>query len=250
MMKGGKANLRSLYNWVVANYLTLTAVQTFTNKTLTTPIIASLYQDAAKTKLMTVPDTVSDTLAAIAATQTLTNKTLTTPIIATLYQDAGKTLTVTMPAATDTLVGKATTDTLTNKTIDSAGTGNLLKNVVLNYTGSVTLNEIKAGKTLIAAVAGKTIKVLRYFVQSTGEFTTGTSVILQDTNNPAVIITTIAVAALTDGAKISSEVTAANVTDGVGLRASLTAAKGIAIPADAAMAGGTSILVSIDYMYV
>lgn len=50
---------------------------TMTNKTLTTPIIASLYQDAGKTKLMTVPDTASDTLCAIAATQALTNKTLT-----------------------------------------------------------------------------------------------------------------------------------------------------------------------------
>ena len=50
--------------------------QTLTLKTLTTPIIASLYQDAGKTKLMTVPNTASDTLAAIAATQTLTNKTI------------------------------------------------------------------------------------------------------------------------------------------------------------------------------
>ena len=59
----------------------LTTTQTLTNKTLTTPVIASFYQDAAKTKLMTVPNTASDTLAAIAATQTLTNKTLTAPVI-------------------------------------------------------------------------------------------------------------------------------------------------------------------------
>jgi len=50
---------------------------TLTNKTLTTPIIASFYQDAGKTKLMTTPNTASDTLAAIAATQTLTNKRIT-----------------------------------------------------------------------------------------------------------------------------------------------------------------------------
>lgn len=54
---------------------------TFTNSTLTTPVIASFYQDAAKSKLMTTPDTASDTLAAIAATQTLTNKTLTSPVV-------------------------------------------------------------------------------------------------------------------------------------------------------------------------
>lgn len=54
---------------------TVDDVDTLTNKTLTTPVIASMYQDAGKTKLLTVPDTASDTLAAIAAAQTLTNKT-------------------------------------------------------------------------------------------------------------------------------------------------------------------------------
>jgi hypothetical protein len=75
----------------VAAKASLTGTETLTNKTLTTPIIASLYQDAGKTKLMTVPDTASDTLAAIAATQTLTNKTLTAPKIATggSINDAG-----------------------------------------------------------------------------------------------------------------------------------------------------------------
>lgn len=53
--------------------------QTLSNKTLTTPIIASIYQDAGKTKLMTLPNTASDTLTANAASQTLTNKTLTKP---------------------------------------------------------------------------------------------------------------------------------------------------------------------------
>lgn len=58
-----------------------TDVQTLTNKTLTTPIISSLYQDAGKTKLMTLPDTASDTLVALAANQTLSGKTLDAPII-------------------------------------------------------------------------------------------------------------------------------------------------------------------------
>lgn len=56
-------------------------VQSLTNKTLTTPVIASIYQDAGKTKLITIPDTASDTLTANAATQTLTNKTLTKPTV-------------------------------------------------------------------------------------------------------------------------------------------------------------------------
>lgn len=54
---------------------------TLTNKTLTTPVIAQIYQDAGKTKLMSLPNTSSDTFAALDATQTLTNKTLTSPKI-------------------------------------------------------------------------------------------------------------------------------------------------------------------------
>ena len=78
-------------NWVIVNSntgggslaVTTTGTQTLTNKTLTTPVIASFYQDAGKTKLMTTPNTASDTLCAIAATQTLTNKTLTSPALTT-----------------------------------------------------------------------------------------------------------------------------------------------------------------------
>jgi hypothetical protein len=55
--------------------------QTLTLKTLTAPIIATIYQDAGKTKLMTLPNVASDTLAAVAASQTLTNKTLTAPVL-------------------------------------------------------------------------------------------------------------------------------------------------------------------------
>ena len=71
------ATKKILYSSIKAN------TDTFTNKTLTTPVIASFYQDAGKTKLMTTPNTASDTLAAIAATQTLTNKTLTSPTLTT-----------------------------------------------------------------------------------------------------------------------------------------------------------------------
>ena len=51
--------------------------------TLTTPIIATFYQDAGKTKKMTTPNTASDTLAAIAATQTFTNKRITQRVVTT-----------------------------------------------------------------------------------------------------------------------------------------------------------------------
>jgi len=52
-----------------------------TLKTLTTPVIASFYRDAGKTKLMTVPNVASDTLALLAAVQILTNKRLNSPKI-------------------------------------------------------------------------------------------------------------------------------------------------------------------------
>jgi hypothetical protein len=90
----------------------LTTAQTLTNKTLTTPKIASLYQDAGGTKLMTIPNTASDTLAAIAATQVLTNKTYVQKVTSyspagagttTITLDTGNVHVVTMPANTQTL---------------------------------------------------------------------------------------------------------------------------------------------------
>jgi len=59
----------------------LTGEETQTNKTFTTPVIESFYQDAGKTKLMTVPNTPSDTLVSLNAEQELDKKTLNNPII-------------------------------------------------------------------------------------------------------------------------------------------------------------------------
>ena len=139
---------------------TLAGTETFTNKTLTTPVIASLYQDAGKTKLMTVPDTASDTLAAIAATQTLTNKTLTTPVIASLYQDAGKTKLMTVPdTASDTLAAIAATQTLTNKTLTTPVIASIYQDA--GKTKLMTLPDT-ASDTLVglAAIQSPTNKTL------------------------------------------------------------------------------------------
>jgi hypothetical protein len=60
---------------------TLTGTQTFTNKTLTAPIISSI----SNTGTLTLP-TSTDTLVGRATTDTLTNKTLTSPVITTPTQ--------------------------------------------------------------------------------------------------------------------------------------------------------------------
>ena len=86
----------------------LTATQTLTNKTLTSPIIASI----SNTGTLTLPIS-TDTLVGRNTTDTLTNKTLTAPIISTITNTG----TITLPTTTDTLVGKVTTDTLSNKTL-------------------------------------------------------------------------------------------------------------------------------------
>jgi len=91
------------------NVVTLTATQTLTNKTLTSPVISTI----VNTGTLTLP-TSTDTLVGRATTDTLTNKTLTSPVIGTIVNTG----TLTLPTSTDTLVGRATTDTLTNKRID------------------------------------------------------------------------------------------------------------------------------------
>jgi hypothetical protein len=91
----------------------LTATQTLTNKTLTSPAINTPTVTGSGGTL-TLPAGPDD-LVGRATTDTLTNKTLTAPVISTI----SNTGTLTLPTSTDTLVGKATTDTLTNKLLST-----------------------------------------------------------------------------------------------------------------------------------
>lgn len=117
-----------------------------------------------------------------------------------------------------------------------------------SYIGTSTLAELNAGKPLIVDMPGRTIKVVGYLLKFTGGFITATDIRLQDTNASPVIINTVAIAAATDGAKISSEAVIANVTDGPGLFANLTPGKGVKlVKTGSSAAGGTSILIKILY---
>ena len=117
---------------------TLANTETFTNKTLTSPVISSI----VNTGTLTLP-TSTDTLVGRATTDTLTNKTLTSPVISSIFNTG----TLTLPTSTDTLVGRATTDTLTNKSIDL--TNNTLTATSLQIATAVT-DETGSGSLVFA----------------------------------------------------------------------------------------------------
>jgi hypothetical protein len=113
---------------------------------------------------------------------------------------------------------------------------------------AVTLAQLNAGLTLIADIPGRTIVVTSYLLVFNGSFTTATDIRLQDSNGTPVVISTVLIAAATAGASISSDNTISNVTNGAGCFASLTAGKGVQIvKTGSAAAGGTSILVKLEY---
>ncbi len=121
-----KANL-------LKEYTTLVGEETLTNKALTTPVIPSFYQDTAKTKLMTTPNTASDTLATLAATQTLTNKTLTSPklnedvTVTIKASELNGLLTGWIPAGETWAYASATTFTISGDKTDKYQIGDRLK---------------------------------------------------------------------------------------------------------------------------
>lgn len=95
---------------------------------------------------------------------------------------------------------------------------------------SVSLAELNAGKTLLAAVAGKTITVLDWaIIARGGAATAATAVTLSDTAGSPVLIATVAIAGLTEDAVVKPN-TLTHVTDGAaGIGRGLTADKGITI---------------------
>ena len=131
-----------------------TATQTLTNKTLTTPTIASITNGGT----ITIPSG-AGTIATIAASQTLTNKTLTsptinTPIIGTSLNDANGNefikFTTTGSAVNEiTIANGAST---TGPTLSATGGGANL-NIIMTPkgTGSVELNKAAFTSSTITA---------------------------------------------------------------------------------------------------
>jgi len=132
-----------------------TSNQTLSGKTLTTPVIASLYQDADKTYLVTMPAK-TDTLVGKTTTDVLTNKTLTTPVIASLRAvDGGGLISIPASAGTDTVVLADAEQTLTAKILTTPTitnpvvSGGTMTGVAIDSTS--TLNS----KTITAIFAEK-----------------------------------------------------------------------------------------------
>lgn len=112
-----------------------TGTETLTNKTLTTPVVSSIYQDAGKTKLMSLPDTASDTLVSKDATQTLKNKTITddtNTVRANSLKSA--TTTISVDGATAPTTGQVLTaiNSTSASWQSSAGTSNILADFIAN----------------------------------------------------------------------------------------------------------------------
>lgn len=145
--------------------------------------------------------------------------------------------TVTIPKLSST-TSTATTATATNLTV----TG---RQVVYTAQSSATIAEINAGKTLVAGVTGKVIKVLGFKARSVGNFGGCTSVDIEDTNTSPVAIATVAVAAATNGALLGEATT--NVTMGAGYLGSLTSGKGIAVTATGTCTTATSMWIQVLY---
>ena len=117
--------------------------QTLTNKTLTTPVIASLNQ-ASGSNTLTMP-AATDTLVGRATTDTLTNKTLDS---ATLTKHTQETATISATAATGTINYDLKTQSILYYTSDATG------NFTVNFRGdgSTTLNSLMDTGDVVTAV--------------------------------------------------------------------------------------------------
>jgi len=134
-----------------SSVVTLTGKQTLTNKTLTDPIIPSLYQDTSKLYKISFP-AITDTVVTLTATQTLTNKTLTTPSISSFTNATHN--------HTNAAGGGQLTDAALSSAVGAAKGGTGLT--------SYTLGDIiyASGTTTLSKLAGNTTTDTRILTQT------------------------------------------------------------------------------------
>ena len=155
----------TVYSQIGANTggaVTLTGVQTLTNKTLTAPVISTI----SNTGTLTLP-TSTDTLVGRDTTDTLTNKTLTNPTVTNYVESVVAIGTVTTASTISLTSGTVQTATLTASTactftMPTATAGKsfvlLLKQAAATGNGPATFTSVKwgtAGAPTITATAGK-----------------------------------------------------------------------------------------------
>ena len=104
----------------------------------------------------------------------------------------------------------------------------------------------RSGLVLIPGLTGAAIRVLDYNATVLGNFATGTAVVVESTNAVPVVVTTIAEAALTNGAITFPGI--ANNTLGAGFSAALGSGDGLqVVNSGAAQTGGTSVRFDITF---
>lgn len=182
-----------------------------------------------------------------------------------MYMTAGAAVTagayVELVYATNKVITSAGVNPIIGYSLDKATADtDLIRVMVMNadavlagqlqsVTVTATLAEINAGKILIPAVAGKSIKVVDYIMRVAGGWATATSVDLQSTNDTPVKVNVALIAALTNGAVIVPPT--ANVTLSAGFGAALGAGDALkVINVGTAGTGGTSITYTITYAIV
>jgi autotransporter-associated beta strand protein len=214
--------------------------QTLTNKTLTTPVIASISNSGT----ITIP-TGTDTLVGRDTTDTLTNKTLTSPTInsgvlttpeindtssdhqyvfAVSELAADRTVTLPLLTGNDTFVFEAHTQTLTNKTLTSPTlTSAVLTTPEINDTSSdhqyvFAVNELAADRTVtLPLLTGNDTFVFEAHTQTLTNKTLTTPVIASISNSGTITVPTgtdTLVARDTTDTLTNKTLTAATVTAG------------------------------------
>lgn len=192
--------------------VTTSGAQTLTDKTLTAPVIATIYNGG----VLTLPSG-TRTMVARDTTDTLSNKTLSAPVVtggATFNGSTSGSIVLaapatagnnalTLPAVTDTLATLTSAETFTNKTlsgddntfsdIPQSAVTDLTDDLALLAPLSATIATKSANYTLALADAGQVVEasaaaVITVPTNSSVAFPIGTSILIVRTGTGAVSI--------------------------------------------------------------